>query len=75
MGGSCVDAAIAALLCEGIVSLHNTGIGGGHMMTIYKRDERKTYVLDARECAPLAAHEDLFKGGSISSTRGLFFKM
>ena len=30
-----MDAAIATMLCVGVVNCQSTGIGGGHFMTVY----------------------------------------
>ncbi|OXU31692.1 hypothetical protein TSAR_010664 [Trichomalopsis sarcophagae] len=59
-GGSAVDAAIATLLCDGVVSLQSMGIGGGFLMTIWDAKEKKAHFLNAREYAPAAAHETIF---------------
>lgn len=37
------------------------GIGGGFVANIYIHSERKAYTLNAKEVAPLAATEDMFK--------------
>ncbi|XP_076666249.1 glutathione hydrolase 1 proenzyme isoform X1 [Andrena cerasifolii] len=60
--GSAVDAAIAALLCEGVASLHSMGLGGGFLMTIWDARTKTADYLDARETAPSGAHEDMFGG-------------
>ncbi|XP_029670712.1 scoloptoxin SSD14-like [Formica exsecta] len=62
--GSAVDAAIAALLCEGIASLHSMGLGGGFLMTIWDPKTKTADYLDARETAPMAATEDMFDGNA-----------
>ena len=61
-GGNAVDAAVASLLCLGVVNFHTSGIGGGLMMLVAKKNtnapERYTVtVIDAREVAPSSARE------------------
>lgn len=41
--------------------IYRQGIGGGFIANIYKHDERQAYTLNAKESAPQAAHEDMFK--------------
>ncbi|XP_037938425.1 scoloptoxin SSD14-like [Teleopsis dalmanni] len=59
-GGSAVDAAIATLLCEGVLLPHSLGIGGGFIATIYTKHTGKIETLVARETAPAAATETMF---------------
>ncbi|XP_004518914.1 glutathione hydrolase 1 proenzyme isoform X2 [Ceratitis capitata] len=59
-GGSAVDAAIATLLCEGVVLPHSMGVGGGFVATIYSKEMGKIETLIARETAPAAADENMF---------------
>lgn len=51
-GSTAVDAAIASLLCVGIVNMHSTGIGGGGIMVHYKNYTKEVTVIDFRESAP-----------------------
>ncbi|XP_067679970.1 glutathione hydrolase 1 proenzyme-like [Haliotis asinina] len=60
--GSVVDAAIATMVCNGVLHRQSSGIGGGFFMTIYNRSAREVEVLDARERAPLVANESFFIG-------------
>ncbi|XP_067008802.2 scoloptoxin SSD14 [Anabrus simplex] len=70
--GSAVEAAIAALFCEGVACLQSMGLGGGFFMVIYDREKREIVTLNARETAPAAAHEDMFNGNSsLSQNSGL----
>uniref|UniRef100_A0A1A8G018 Glutathione hydrolase n=1 Tax=Nothobranchius korthausae TaxID=1143690 RepID=A0A1A8G018_9TELE len=57
--GSSVDAAIAAALCLGIIHPHTSGIGGGGVMLVHDIRKNETRVIDFRETAPAALHEDM----------------
>lgn len=58
--GSAVDAALSALICNGLVNMQSLGFGGGFMMTIYQRSTRRAFVLNARDRAPLAANSTMY---------------
>uniref|UniRef100_A0AAR5PM46 Gamma-glutamyltransferase n=1 Tax=Dendroctonus ponderosae TaxID=77166 RepID=A0AAR5PM46_DENPD len=68
--GTAVDAAIATMFCNGVVTMQSMGLGGGFLMTLYKRDEEKAYFLNAREKAPLAVKNEMFKKDESISKRG-----
>ncbi|CAG0896158.1 unnamed protein product [Cyprideis torosa] len=65
-----MDGMITGLLCDGVMSPHNMGLGGGFFMVVYNQSEGRAYALDAREAAPLGATRDMFTGTPESSTRG-----
>lgn len=67
-GGSATDAAIAALLCNGVMNGQSSGIGGGGFMLV--RQGGQAVVFDFRETAPSAAFRDMFRGNSTLSTVG-----
>ncbi|KAK7794832.1 hypothetical protein R5R35_002136 [Gryllus longicercus] len=60
--GSVVDAAVATLLCNGVVNCQSMGLGGGFLMTLYLHEQRKVVTLNARERAPGRAHPEMFNG-------------
>ena len=54
-GGTAVDSAVATMLCNGAVHPQSSGVGGGFVMTVYRKDTASPDILVARERAPLAA--------------------
>ncbi|KAK4015774.1 Gamma-glutamyl transpeptidase [Daphnia magna] len=69
-GGNAMDAAIAALFCNGVVNPQSAGIGGGFHMTVYDPVTQTAKCLDARETAPLAATEGMYSSNAFLSQIG-----
>lgn len=65
-----MDAAIAALFCNGIVNMQSMGLGGGFLMTVYIRENKTAHFLNAREAAPLRSKQELYKDDPESSKSG-----
>lgn len=59
--GTAVDAAIAALVCNGVANPHSMGLGGGFLMTIYLANGTAVSLV-AREMAPMAATREMYAG-------------
>ena len=68
--GTAVDATIATLCCNGVISSQSLGIGGGFLMTVYHRKSGKATSIIARETAPAAATIDMFHGNAKLSSEG-----
>ena len=73
VNGSAVDAAIAAMFCLGVVSMHSSGIGGGGVMLLYNQTLKQATVIDFRETAPATAYWDVFRGREKEAKTGLNF--
>uniref|UniRef100_A0A8D8V6R5 Gamma-glutamyltranspeptidase 1 n=1 Tax=Cacopsylla melanoneura TaxID=428564 RepID=A0A8D8V6R5_9HEMI len=69
-GGNAVDAAITALLCDGLSCPQSMGLGGGFLMTVYNRTQGKAYAINAREEAPRAATADMYHGNGKAAQTG-----
>ncbi|XP_055615438.1 scoloptoxin SSD14-like isoform X2 [Toxorhynchites rutilus septentrionalis] len=70
--GSAADAAIAMMVCEEVACPESAGIGGGFLLTFYRRETGSVEVLDAREIAAQAAREGMFvDNGSATAHGGL----
>uniref|UniRef100_UPI0030B894FF glutathione hydrolase 5 proenzyme isoform 3 precursor n=1 Tax=Mus musculus TaxID=10090 RepID=UPI0030B894FF len=57
--GSPVDAAIAALVCTGVVNPQSMGLGGGVVFTIYNASTGKVEIINARETVPASYDQGL----------------
>ncbi|KAG8383471.1 hypothetical protein BUALT_Bualt04G0016700 [Buddleja alternifolia] len=60
-GGHAVDAAVAAVLCLGVVSPASSGIGGGAFMLVRLANGTKE-AYDMRETAPKRASKNMYAG-------------
>jgi gamma-glutamyltranspeptidase / glutathione hydrolase / leukotriene-C4 hydrolase len=70
-GGSAVDAAISASLCQGLTEPQSSGLGGGFIATIYIKETGTIETLNAREVAPLKAFKDMYTNDVSSREGGL----
>lgn len=71
-GGNAVDAAIATILCDGVLCPHQMGVGGGFIMSIYNATTKKVMAINARETAPGAANATMFVDDPSKSEDGTF---
>ncbi|KAM8720185.1 hypothetical protein ACLKA7_006261 [Drosophila subpalustris] len=68
--GSAVDATIATMLCNGLLTAQSTGIGGGLLMNIYDRESQQGYQIDAHMVAPYASDPSMFEAKPNASLMG-----
>jgi len=60
LGGSAVDAAIAAEMTLGLVEPESSGVGGGGFLIHYRASDEAIDAFDGREWAPAGATPDMF---------------
>ena len=70
-GGNSVEAAIASLLCIGVVNPQSSGLGGGFIMTIFNATTQRCLIVDARETAPSGTTEDMWVDYAILTLKWL----
>ena len=44
-GETAVDSAVATMLCNGAVHPQSSGVGGGFVMTVYKKDNKSDDII------------------------------
>uniref|UniRef100_A0A3B5QFW0 Gamma-glutamyltransferase 5a n=1 Tax=Xiphophorus maculatus TaxID=8083 RepID=A0A3B5QFW0_XIPMA len=72
-GGTAVEAAIAALLCTGIMNPQSAGIGGGSIFTIMNSSGH-VKIINSRETAPSNVDPDLLKSCPKDSSKAAGIK-
>jgi len=70
-GGNAFDAAVAITAALAVVEPYSSGLGGGGFWMLHQAKDNLTIMLDGREKAPLAAHQDMYldaKGNYLPSS-------
>ncbi|MBV2169097.1 MAG: gamma-glutamyltransferase [Bdellovibrio sp.] len=62
LGGNIIDATVAASFAVSVERPQSTGLGGGGFMLYHEAQSGKTYAIDFRERAPLAATKNMYVG-------------
>lgn len=60
-GGTAADAVVVAQIVLGLVEPQSSGLGGGGYILYYDKEQDRTFAIDGREVAPLAADEDYLR--------------
>ena len=72
--GSAVDAAIAAIFCLGVINMQSSGVGGGGVMLVYNRKQKKAKVIDFKGTAPAATTSDMFPPNESGKKKAIYGK-
>lgn len=59
-GGSAADAAVATLFCNGVLTPHSMGVGGGLFMVYYDAESKKSVYISGRERVPKNVQKDMY---------------
>jgi gamma-glutamyltranspeptidase / glutathione hydrolase / leukotriene-C4 hydrolase len=70
-GGTAVDSAVTAILCQGVTVPQSSGLGGGFLATIYIRKTKTFETINAREVAPGQATKNMYENDLSSREGGL----
>lgn len=70
MEGNAVDAMVAVVLCQGVLSPFASGLGGGAFILVHREKDGLSHFYDARETAPAAAKMGLYSRNSTLSKFG-----
>ena len=72
--GSAVDAAIAAMFCLGVIHMQSSGVGGGGVMLVYNRKQKKARVIDFKGTAPAATSRGMFSPDDLGKNMSKYGK-
>ncbi|XP_067938316.1 glutathione hydrolase 1 proenzyme-like isoform X2 [Watersipora subatra] len=63
-GGSAVDSIVTTVLCNGLVNMQSSGIGGDGFIMIRDHKHNRSIAIDFRASAPMAATPDMYHNSS-----------
>lgn len=72
-GGNAFDAAVAVSAALAVAEPYHSGIGGGGFWMLYIAKQNRTFIIDGRETAPLAASSTMYLNldGSVNRDKAL----